>query len=68
MANSYLFTGEPVEFDLIEEDNGKLKAIGVTGPDGAYVQGAPRRMDGGRRDDGYDGGFGGGGGGDSYRY
>ena len=35
--------GEPVEFEIVEEDNGRRKAQGVTGPDGAYVQGAPRR-------------------------
>lgn len=40
--------GEPVEFDVVQE-NGKMKAINVTGPNGSFVQGAVR---GGRdRDD-----------------
>lgn len=39
-----LATGETVEFD-IEEDKSKGKkfAKNVTGPNGAFVQGAPRR-------------------------
>jgi hypothetical protein len=37
-----------VEFDTTEH-NGKLKAINVTGPDGAQVKGAPKP----RRDDNY---------------
>eukprot|EP00956_Cyclotella_meneghiniana_P011454 scaffold16073_cov75-Cyclotella_meneghiniana.AAC.4 len=49
--------GEPVEFEIMEEPNGRLKALNVTGPDGAYVQGAPRREDfgggGGYNDGGY---------------
>ena len=39
---------ERVEFDTTEH-NGKLKAINVTGPDGAQVKGAPKP----RRDDNY---------------
>ena len=35
-----LAEGEAVEFKLVEE-NGKTKAIDVTGPDGADVKGAP---------------------------
>ena len=35
--------GEVVEFEVITEPNGKSKAIHVTGPNGDYVQGAPRR-------------------------
>jgi len=31
--------GEEVEFEIIEEPNGRFKAYNVTGPDGAYVQG-----------------------------
>lgn len=31
--------GEPVEFEVLEEPNGRLKAFNVTGPGGAYVQG-----------------------------
>merc|ERR1719390_392080 len=38
-----LAEGEPVEFRLIiDERSGKSKAVEVTGPDGAYVQGTPR--------------------------
>ena len=35
--------GEQVEFEVITEPNGRSKAFNVTGPDGSYVQGAPRR-------------------------
>ena len=47
--------GEPVEFEVITEPNGRSKAFNVTGPDGAYVQGAPRRFnnDFGHDDGGY---------------
>lgn len=34
--------GEEVEF-RVEEVNGRLRAVDVTGPQGAFVQGAPRR-------------------------
>lgn len=37
-----LANDEPVEYDLVEE-NGKKSAANVTGPNGAHVQGAPRR-------------------------
>ena len=38
-----LAEGEEVEFRLTtDEKTGKTKAVDVTGPDGAYVQGAPR--------------------------
>mmetsp|Transcript_60832 Transcript_60832/g.94589 ORF Transcript_60832/g.94589 Transcript_60832/m.94589 type:complete len:151 (+) Transcript_60832:47-499(+) len=37
-----LAEGEEVEFYLKEGNNGKMAAADVTGPDGAYVQGAPR--------------------------
>merc|ERR1719327_1949443 len=53
--------GEEVEFDLIE-NNGKWKAVEVTGPGGAPVQGAPRPDYGGGGD------WGGDGGGDDYSY
>lgn len=43
-----------------DPSNGKIKAQNVTGPMGAFVQGAPRRNDFGN--DGYGGGGGGGGG------
>lgn len=52
-----LAEGEPVEFTTMEDpSNGKIKAQNVTGPMGAYVQGAPKRNDFGN---GYsnDGGF-----------
>jgi cold shock CspA family protein len=52
-----LAEGEPVEFKMITDDrNGKLKAVEVTGPDGAYVQGAPKEPyygGGGGEDDYY---------------
>ena len=39
-----LAEGEEVEFDIEEDKNkGKKFATNVTGPGGAYVQGAPRR-------------------------
>ena len=40
-----LAEGEEVEFDIGEDDKkkGKKFAINVTGPNGAFVQGAPRR-------------------------
>ena len=40
-----LAEGEPLEFRLTTDPKtGKVKAVDVTGPDGAYVQGAPREM------------------------
>lgn len=33
---------EPVEFQIVIEESGRSKAINVTGPNGAHVQGAPR--------------------------
>jgi protein lin-28 len=39
---------EPVEFE-ISDNGGKSKAVEVTGPGGAYVQGAPRRSSRGPR-------------------
>ena len=41
-----LMEGEEVEFKVVDE-NGKAKAIDVTGPNGDFVQGAPRRGGGG---------------------
>eukprot|EP00934_Nitzschia_sp_Nitz4_P007093 Nitzschia sp. Nitz4//scaffold274_size25273//3445//3989//NITZ4_008323-RA/size25273-snap-gene-0.39-mRNA-1//1//CDS//3329545269//7083//frame0 len=38
-----LADGEPVEFSLYTDNNGRTKAENVTGPMGAYVQGAPRK-------------------------
>eukprot|EP00633_Aureoumbra_lagunensis_P003093 CAMPEP_0197286688 /NCGR_PEP_ID=MMETSP0890-20130614/2267_1 /TAXON_ID=44058 ORGANISM="Aureoumbra lagunensis, Strain CCMP1510" /NCGR_SAMPLE_ID=MMETSP0890 /ASSEMBLY_ACC=CAM_ASM_000533 /LENGTH=135 /DNA_ID=CAMNT_0042755305 /DNA_START=58 /DNA_END=465 /DNA_ORIENTATION=- len=37
-----LAEGETVEFDEETDSSGRKRAIGVTGPDGDYVQGAPR--------------------------
>jgi len=42
-----LMEGEMVEFKVVDE-GGKAKAIDVTGPNGGYVQGAPRTSGGGR--------------------
>jgi protein lin-28 len=33
-----------VEFDVEKSNDSRTKAINVTGPGGAHVQGAPRRM------------------------
>jgi len=45
-----LAEGEELEFKVAADPKtGKLKAVEVTGPDGAYVQGAPRQ----EFDDGY---------------
>ena len=39
-----LAEGEKLEFRLVTDPKtGKVKAVDVTGPDGAYVQGAPRQ-------------------------
>mmetsp|Transcript_14185 Transcript_14185/g.41621 ORF Transcript_14185/g.41621 Transcript_14185/m.41621 type:complete len:159 (-) Transcript_14185:457-933(-) len=69
-----LADGEDVEFEIVEEGNGRRRAEGVTGPDGAAVQGAPRRFEerggygyGGGEGGGYGGG-GGGYGGEGDRY
>ncbi|KAA8496406.1 Cold shock domain-containing protein 4 [Porphyridium purpureum] len=54
-----LAEGEPVEFTVTVDDRGKKKAINVTGPNGAPVQGAPKRQMGGsygRNGGGYGGG------------
>merc|ERR1719401_14787 len=51
-----LAEGEDVEFKVGTDDNGRTRAFDVTGPDGAYVQGAPRpdANDGGWGEDSYD--------------
>uniref|UniRef100_A0A0R0HAU0 CSD domain-containing protein n=1 Tax=Glycine max TaxID=3847 RepID=A0A0R0HAU0_SOYBN len=54
-----LAEGESVEFAIESESDGRAKAVDVTGPDGASVQGTRRGGDGGRS---YGGGRGGGGG------
>ena len=55
-----LAEGEPLEFEIEENDDGKVCAVNVTGPNGDPVQGAPpppRRDDYGYDDDGYGGGY-----------
>jgi len=37
-----LAEGELVEYDVETDQTGRPRAVGVTGPDGAFVQGAPR--------------------------
>ena len=39
--------GESVEFEIVVQDDGRRKAINVTGPNGAYVKGAQRNNYGG---------------------
>lgn len=47
-----LAENEKVEFKISADDRtGKLRAVEVTGPDGAYVQGAPRTYDDSYGDD-----------------
>ena len=36
-----LADGESVEFTVETDENGRTKAVKVTGPGGSYVQGAP---------------------------
>eukprot|EP00569_Conticribra_weissflogii_P007840 CAMPEP_0171342534 /NCGR_PEP_ID=MMETSP0878-20121228/14605_1 /TAXON_ID=67004 /ORGANISM="Thalassiosira weissflogii, Strain CCMP1336" /LENGTH=97 /DNA_ID=CAMNT_0011845231 /DNA_START=285 /DNA_END=578 /DNA_ORIENTATION=+ len=54
--------GESVEFEVAQEPDGKIRAMSVTGPEGSYVQGAPKRFNdggfgGGYNRGGYDGGY-----------
>merc|ERR1719400_2384574 len=66
-----LAEGESVEFDIVIQDDGRRKAINVTGPGGSNVQGQKRPPPqfgggggfGGRGGGGYGGGMGRGGGG-----
>lgn len=54
--------GEPVEFLVEMSEDGRAKAVQVTGPNGAQPEGAPRRkFNGGGSYGGYGGGRGGGG-------
>jgi len=55
-----LAEGEELEFDIETDDNGRKKAVNVTGPGGAPVKGEERNGGGGGG--GYGGGRGGGGG------
>ena len=41
--------GETVEFSVDRSEEGRAKAVDVSGPEGAFVQGAPRRPFGGGR-------------------
>merc|ERR1719517_348357 len=56
--------GESVEFEVIVQDDGRRKAVNVTGPNGDYVKGGQGGGGGGGRGGygGYGGGRGGGGG------
>ncbi|KAK8970668.1 Glycine-rich protein 2 [Platanthera guangdongensis] len=57
-----LADGEAIEFAISEGDDGRTKAVDVTGPSGEYVQGNNQSSGGGGgRRDGYGGGGGGGG-------
>lgn len=56
-----LAEGEQVEFEIDTGDDGRTKAVDVSGPDGAYVQGS-------RRDGGGSGGRGGRGGSGGYGF
>ena len=40
---SFLQDGEPVEYEVQEDENGRRSASTVTGPEGAFVQGRPMR-------------------------
>mmetsp|Transcript_13938 Transcript_13938/g.17178 ORF Transcript_13938/g.17178 Transcript_13938/m.17178 type:complete len:161 (-) Transcript_13938:514-996(-) len=55
-----LAEGEKVEFEVEMDTRGRPKAINVTGPDGSYVQGAPRNDFGGGSNDSFASNFGGG--------
>jgi uncharacterized membrane protein YgcG len=54
--------GEAVEYTILADPTGRVKAERVTGPNGGFVQGAPRRT----FESGFGGGFGGGGGGGGF--
>eukprot|EP00538_Stauroneis_constricta_P014318 CAMPEP_0119556542 /NCGR_PEP_ID=MMETSP1352-20130426/8453_1 /TAXON_ID=265584 /ORGANISM="Stauroneis constricta, Strain CCMP1120" /LENGTH=138 /DNA_ID=CAMNT_0007603511 /DNA_START=284 /DNA_END=700 /DNA_ORIENTATION=+ len=65
-----LADGEAVEFSTMEGPDGKTKAANVTGPMGAFVQGAPRRtrMEYDDYREPYRGGGGGSSGGDDFDF
>merc|ERR1719189_2681990 len=54
-----LAEGEPLEFDIQIQDDGRRKAVNVTGPGGAFVKGQPRDSYGGGGGGGYNRGGGG---------
>ena len=67
-----LAENESVEFEIVVQDDGRRKAVHVTGPDGALVQGAKQNNYGGggggyNKYGGGGGGYGRGGGGGGYR-
>jgi cold shock CspA family protein len=37
-----LAESEPVEYNVAQDENGRVKALNVTGPNGAFVRGAPK--------------------------
>ena len=60
-----LLEGEELEFDVVVQDDGRRKAMNVTGPQGAFVKGGGNRGGGGGGGYGR-GGYGRGGGGGGY--
>ena len=48
-----LADGEDVEFEVQVSDDGRSKAVNVTGPNGAYVKGTPREPRQDSRSGGY---------------
>ena len=48
-----LADGEEVEFKVVEDNNGRVKAVDVTGPEGGDVKGASREEYRESYDDGY---------------
>ncbi|KAK3270169.1 hypothetical protein CYMTET_21422 [Cymbomonas tetramitiformis] len=50
--------GETVEFNLEDSEDGRTKAIDVTGPEGAFVQGAVKRYSYNKGGEGVEGGGG----------
>jgi len=61
-----LAEGELVEFQIVIQEDGRRKAVNVTGPNGVNVQGQKRQFQGGGGRGGFGGGVGGGGVGGGY--
>merc|ERR1719362_1471 len=61
-----LAEGESVEFEIVVQDDGRRKAINVTGPNGSNVQGQKRNNFGGGGRGGFNNNRGGGGGYNNY--